>query len=151
MSSDHGERGEPRYDVVWPLGPIRQGRVEAAESHSGFGGHRVAFVWDWLFRGPEMFSIIETEWRKADPTTEFIDYEVFGSIGGSGRCDDTTRYNPSSPYSASKAAADHIVRAWHRTYDMPVVLSSCGNNTSWSLMPTFDSGESAPRMLTRTG
>jgi dTDP-glucose 4,6-dehydratase len=54
--------------------------------------------------------------------------EVFGSIGGSGRCDDTTRYNPSSPYSASKAAADHIVRAWHRTYDMPVVLSSCGNN-----------------------
>ena len=42
--------------------------------------------------------------------------------------DETTRYDPSSPYSASKAAADHIVRAWHRTYKMPVVLSNCGNN-----------------------
>ena len=54
--------------------------------------------------------------------------EVFGSVEGTMRCDDTTRYNPSSPYSASKAAADHVVRAWHRTYHMPVLLSCCGNN-----------------------
>jgi dTDP-glucose 4,6-dehydratase len=54
--------------------------------------------------------------------------EVFGSVGGSARCDETTRYDPSSPYSASKAAADHIVRAWYRTFKMPVVLSACGNN-----------------------
>ena len=54
--------------------------------------------------------------------------EVFGSVEGSPPCDDTTRYNPSSPYSASKAAADHIVRAWHRTYDLPILVSACGNN-----------------------
>jgi dTDP-glucose 4,6-dehydratase len=54
--------------------------------------------------------------------------EVYGSVEGTVRCDETTRYDPSSPYSASKAAADHIVRAWHRTYDMPILLSGCGNN-----------------------
>ncbi len=54
--------------------------------------------------------------------------EVFGSLPGSARADETARYDPSSPYAASKAAADHIVRAWHRTYSMPVVLSGCGNN-----------------------
>jgi dTDP-glucose 4,6-dehydratase len=54
--------------------------------------------------------------------------EVFGSVPGLARSDETTRYDPSSPYSASKAAADHIVRAWHRTYGIPVVLSNCGNN-----------------------
>jgi dTDP-glucose 4,6-dehydratase len=54
--------------------------------------------------------------------------EVFGSVTGTARCDENSPYNPSSPYAASKAAADHIVRAWHRTYKMPVVLSNCGNN-----------------------
>ena len=54
--------------------------------------------------------------------------EVFGSFPGVSRADETSRYDPSSPYSASKAAADHIVRAWYRTYKMPVVLSNCGNN-----------------------
>ena len=54
--------------------------------------------------------------------------EVFGSLPGTARSDETTRYDPSSPYSASKAAADHIVRAWHRTYKIPAVLSNCGNN-----------------------
>lgn len=54
--------------------------------------------------------------------------EVFGSLPAPVRFDETTRYDPSSPYSATKAAADHMVRAWHRTYKMPVVLSNCGNN-----------------------
>src|SRR5438552_1604729 len=50
--------------------------------------------------------------------------EVFGSLPRPTRADETSRYDPSSPYSASKAAADHIVRAWHRTYRLPVVLSN---------------------------
>jgi dTDP-glucose 4,6-dehydratase len=54
--------------------------------------------------------------------------EVFGSLPGASRADEASKYDPSSPYSASKAAADHIVRAWHRTFKMPVVLSNCGNN-----------------------
>lgn len=54
--------------------------------------------------------------------------EVFGSLGDEGLFTEETPYDPSSPYSASKAASDHLVRAWHRTYGLPVVLSNCSNN-----------------------
>jgi dTDP-glucose 4,6-dehydratase len=54
--------------------------------------------------------------------------EVFGSLGEDGLFSEITSYDPSSPYSASKAAADHLVRAWHRTYGLPVTLSNCSNN-----------------------
>jgi dTDP-glucose 4,6-dehydratase len=54
--------------------------------------------------------------------------EVFGSLGEDGLFSETTPYDPSSPYSASKAAADHLVRAWHRTYGLPITLSNCSNN-----------------------
>lgn len=54
--------------------------------------------------------------------------EVFGSLGPEGAFTETTPYDPRSPYSASKAASDHLVRAWHHTYGLPVVLSNCSNN-----------------------
>jgi len=54
--------------------------------------------------------------------------EVFGSLGPEGQFTETTPYDPRSPYSASKAASDHLVRAWHETYGLPVVLSNCSNN-----------------------
>ena len=54
--------------------------------------------------------------------------EVFGSLGADGRFSETTPYDPRSPYSASKAASDHLVRAWHHTYGLPVVLTNCSNN-----------------------
>jgi dTDP-glucose 4,6-dehydratase len=54
--------------------------------------------------------------------------EVFGSLGPDGLFSEDTPYDPSSPYSASKAAADHLARAWHRTYGLPVTLSNCSNN-----------------------
>ena len=55
--------------------------------------------------------------------------EVFGVCRStSGVFTEETAYAPSSPYSASKAAADHFVRAWHHTYGLPVVLSNCSNN-----------------------
>jgi dTDP-glucose 4,6-dehydratase len=54
--------------------------------------------------------------------------EVFGSLGDDGFFSETTAYDPSSPYSASKAASDHLALAWHRTYGLPVVLSNCSNN-----------------------
>jgi dTDP-glucose 4,6-dehydratase len=54
--------------------------------------------------------------------------EVFGSLGPTGRFSETTPYDPRSPYSASKAASDHLVRAWHHTYGLPVVLTNCSNN-----------------------
>ena len=54
--------------------------------------------------------------------------EVFGSLGKSGCFSETTPYDPRSPYSASKAASDHLVSAWHHTYGLPVVLTNCSNN-----------------------
>ena len=54
--------------------------------------------------------------------------EVFGSLGPTGKFTEETRYDPRSPYSASKAASDHLVRAWHETYGLPVVLSNCSIN-----------------------
>ena len=54
--------------------------------------------------------------------------EVYGSLGDEGLFHESTPYDPSSPYSASKAASDHLAIAWHRTYDLPVVVSSCSNN-----------------------
>ena len=54
--------------------------------------------------------------------------EVFGSLGADGFFTEDTPYDPSSPYSASKAASDHLVRAWQRTYGLPVTISNCSNN-----------------------
>ena len=54
--------------------------------------------------------------------------EVYGSLGESGLFTETTAYDPSSPYSASKASSDHLARAWHRTYGLPVVITNCSNN-----------------------
>jgi len=54
--------------------------------------------------------------------------EVFGSLGATGRFSETTPYDPRSPYSASKAASDHLVSAWHHTFGLPVVLTNCSNN-----------------------
>jgi len=54
--------------------------------------------------------------------------EVFGSLGESGLFHETTRYDPRSPYSASKAASDHLASAWFHTYGLPVVISNCSNN-----------------------
>jgi dTDP-glucose 4,6-dehydratase len=54
--------------------------------------------------------------------------EVFGTLGATGAFDEQSRYHPNSPYSASKAAADHLARAWHATFQLPVVVAHCSNN-----------------------
>jgi dTDP-glucose 4,6-dehydratase len=54
--------------------------------------------------------------------------EVYGPLGSEGRFTETTPYAPNSPYSASKAAADHFARAYHRTYKLPVIVTNCSNN-----------------------
>ena len=54
--------------------------------------------------------------------------EVYGSLGATGYFTESTAYDPSSPYSASKASSDHLVRAWHRTYGLPVLVTNCSNN-----------------------
>src|SRR5579872_459367 len=54
--------------------------------------------------------------------------EVFGSLGDEGLFTETTAYAPNSPYSASKASSDHLVRAWRETYDLPTLVTNCSNN-----------------------
>ncbi|OWY16585.1 dTDP-glucose 4,6-dehydratase [Thioclava sp. JM3] len=54
--------------------------------------------------------------------------EVYGTLGATGQFTEETPYAPNSPYSASKAGSDHLVRAWHETYGLPVVLTNCSNN-----------------------
>jgi dTDP-glucose 4,6-dehydratase len=54
--------------------------------------------------------------------------EVFGSLGAQGLFREDTAYQPNSPYSASKAASDHLVRAWHHTYGLPTLMTNCSNN-----------------------
>jgi dTDP-glucose 4,6-dehydratase len=54
--------------------------------------------------------------------------EVFGSLGATGQFSETSRYQPNSPYAASKAASDHFVRAWHETYGFPAIITNCTNN-----------------------
>ena len=54
--------------------------------------------------------------------------EVFGSLGAEGLFCEDSRYQPNSPYAASKAGSDHLVRAWHHTYGLPTVITNCSNN-----------------------
>jgi len=61
--------------------------------------------------------------------------EVYGSLGETGFFTETTAYDPRSPYSASKASSDHLVRAYYHTYDFPVVISNCSNNYGANQFP----------------
>jgi dTDP-glucose 4,6-dehydratase len=54
--------------------------------------------------------------------------EVFGSLSSMGLFNEESPYDPSSPYSASKAGSDHLVRSWHKTYGLPTLISNCSNN-----------------------
>lgn len=54
--------------------------------------------------------------------------EVYGSLGDDGALSELTPYAPNSPYSASKASSDHLVRAWHKTYGLPPLITNCCNN-----------------------
>jgi nucleoside-diphosphate-sugar epimerase len=95
--------------------------LQAAESHVGGTFNLLQAVrahWDGLAgerREGFRFHHISTD-------------EVFGSLGETGRFSENTPYDPRSPYSASKAASDHLVNAWHHTYGLPVVLTNCSNN-----------------------
>jgi dTDP-glucose 4,6-dehydratase len=77
---------------------------------------------------------------KTNPDLKNIFYhistdEVYGSLGDEGLFSETTSYDPRSPYSASKASSDHIVRAYHHTYGMPIVISNCSNNYGANQFP----------------
>ena len=77
------------------------------------------------------FNLLEVSRQNVDRLVLFHHVstdEVYGSLGSDGLFTEKTPYKPNSPYSASKAASDHLVRACHRTYDLPVTISNCSNN-----------------------
>jgi len=83
----------------------------------------------------QLLQAVRDHWQRLSPQRQqafrllhISTDEVFGSLGPEGRFSETTPYDPRSPYSASKAASDHLVRAWHHTYGLPVVLTNCSNN-----------------------
>jgi dTDP-glucose 4,6-dehydratase len=75
--------------------------------------------------------LLESAGRRGAEAFRFLHVstdEVYGSLGETGKFTETTPYAPNSPYSASKAASDHLVRAFHHTYGLPVLTTNCSNN-----------------------
>lgn len=108
----------------------------AAESHvdRSIDGPR-EFVKTNVVGAFELLSAAKSHWEKLSPTGRsafrFLHVstdEVYGSLGASGKFTEATPYAPNSPYSASKAAADHFVRAFHHTYKLPTLTTNCSNN-----------------------
>lgn len=80
-----------------------------------------------------LLEVARNYWNHLEDKNSFIFHhvstdEVYGSLGDSGLFTETSPYQPNSPYSASKASSDHLVRAWHETYGLPVVVTNCSNN-----------------------
>ena len=77
-----GTREDPKYDVVWPLGKVAAETVQTTESVSDLDEATVAEVWDWVFRGDEMFPVIRDQLSSRFPGIRFVEYETFGDIHG---------------------------------------------------------------------
>jgi dTDP-glucose 4,6-dehydratase len=108
----------------------------AAESHvdRSIDGP-AAFVHTNLVGTFVMLTVALAHWRALPPADarlfRFLHVstdEVFGSLGTEGAFTETTPYRPNSPYSATKAGSDHLVRAWHHTYGLPTLITNCSNN-----------------------
>jgi len=104
----------------------------AAESHvdrsiDGPG----AFINTNIFGTYNLLEISRKYFKESNSHFKFIHVstdEVYGDLDDEGYFTETTPYNPSSPYSASKAASDHLARAWYRTFQLPVIVTNCSNN-----------------------
>jgi hypothetical protein len=74
---------EGRYEVVWPLGQSRVEEVPPNERLGDLSGKTVAFIWDYMFKGPEMWALIQEHLSAVFPGVHYVDYTVFGNIHGS--------------------------------------------------------------------
>lgn len=108
----------------------------AAESHNDRAIEApLSFVRTNVMGTAELLDAARSYWNDLEPArrTAFRFHhistdEVFGALGETGVFSETTPYDPNSPYSASKAGSDHLVRAWGRTFGLPVVITNCSNN-----------------------
>lgn len=119
--------GAVRPDVIMHL---------AAETHvdrsingaAEFIGTNIVGTFELLEAALEYWQVLPPARRAAFRFHHVSTDEVFGALGRDGAFKEDSPYRPNSPYSAAKAASDHLVRAWHRTHDLPVVISNCSNN-----------------------
>jgi len=108
----------------------------AAESHvdrsidapSAFIQSNVIGTYTLLEAAKTYWSGLSSEAKTAFRLLHVSTDEVYGSLGSTGLFREDTPYQPNSPYSASKAASDHLVRAWHHTYGLPTLITNCSNN-----------------------
>jgi dTDP-glucose 4,6-dehydratase len=133
----HGRIGD--YDLVSNL--LKEHAVKAvvnfaAESHvdnsirgpGTFVQTNVVETFHLLEASRGYFESLKSEDKKNFRFIHVSTDEVFGSLGTTGKFSETTPYQPNSPYSATKAASDHLVRAWFHTYGLPTVTTNCSNN-----------------------
>lgn len=108
----------------------------AAESHvdrsitgaSAFIETNILGSYQLLEAARDYFERLTADHRKRFRFVHVSTDEVYGSLGADGRFHEMSPYQPSSPYSASKAASDHLAHAWYKTYGLPVIVSNCSNN-----------------------
>lgn len=108
----------------------------AAESHvdrsittpSNFIQTNIQGTFTLLNVALEFFNLLPEENKRKFRYVQISTDEVFGSLGADGKFSEITSFAPNSPYSASKASADHLVRAWHHTYGLPTITTHCSNN-----------------------
>ena len=108
----------------------------AAESHvdrsikgpSSFIESNIIGTFNLLESIRKHFENLEPKRKKIFRFLHISTDEVFGSLDETGSFNELTRYDPRSPYSASKAASDHLVNAWYHTYDLPILITNCSNN-----------------------
>lgn len=108
----------------------------AAESHvdrsitgpAAFIETNIIGTYTLLEAAREYWNGLSTQRKNAFRFHHISTDEVYGSLGDNGFFTEASAYQPNSPYSASKASSDHLVRAWHHTYGMPVITSNCSNN-----------------------
>lgn len=127
-----------RSAMAQAIGEFRPDRIMhlAAESHvdrsitgaADFIETNVIGTFTILEAARGYFDTLDTTARERFRVLHVSTDEVYGSLGDDGLFTEETPYDPSSPYSASKASSDHIAKAWQRTYGLPVVVSNCSNN-----------------------
>lgn len=127
-----------RSAMAQAIGEFRPDRIMhlAAESHvdrsitgaADFIETNVIGTFTILEAARGYFETLDTTARERFRVLHVSTDEVYGSLGDDGLFTEETPYDPSSPYSASKASSDHIAKAWQRTYGLPVVVSNCSNN-----------------------
>ncbi|HQA76661.1 MAG TPA: dTDP-glucose 4,6-dehydratase, partial [Salinivirgaceae bacterium] len=111
----------------------------AAESHVDRSiANPMSFIMTNIVGTVVLLNAAREEWKQNYENKLFYHVstdEVYGALGDTGKFVETTPYDPHSPYSASKASSDHLVRAYHDTYGLPIVISNCSNNYGANQFP----------------